>query len=252
VLVPCSRALHRPARYNRRNIHHLGVDPDGRRLHFLPNVSSRWVRLSAFIDLRSTAWGAVASGVCTRQTRLPESVTSVFSELEDYEAALRAEGCLSLLITERGRFRARLTQVTLHHLRLSSAEEQLSRIAFIEVPNDTVIISFPIGGGTEPVRGGSRIQPSEIMILGPGKLAHVRTDGPRRWGAVWVPLRELMRYGSALIGTPFAVPAIARRWRPPPSAGSACAAFMRPRSGWQRRIPKPLWMPALRMGWNSN
>lgn len=111
---------------------------------------------------------------------MPESVTSVFSEPEDFEAALRAEGCLSLLITGRGLFRARLTQITLHHLRLSAAEEHLSRIAFIAAPSDTVIISFPTGKGTEPLRGGTRIQPGEVMVLGPREQVHVRTDGPRR------------------------------------------------------------------------
>ena len=59
---------------------------------------------------------------------------SVFSEPEDYEAALRKEGCLGLLVTGRGQFRARLTQITLHRLRLSRGEEQLSRIA--AVPGD--------------------------------------------------------------------------------------------------------------------
>ena len=40
---------------------------------------------------------------------MPGSVTSAFSEREDFEAALRAEGCLGLLITGRGQFRAQLT-----------------------------------------------------------------------------------------------------------------------------------------------
>jgi hypothetical protein len=36
---------------------------------------------------------------------------------------LRAEGCAGLLVTGGGAFRARLTQITLDHLRLASAEE---------------------------------------------------------------------------------------------------------------------------------
>ena len=39
---------------------------------------------------------------------MPGSVTSVFSEPGDFEAALREEGGLGLLITGRGQFRARL------------------------------------------------------------------------------------------------------------------------------------------------
>ena len=51
---------------------------------------------------------------------MPGSVTSVFSEAEDFAAAMRAEGCPSLLIAGPGQFRARLTQVTLHRFRLSA------------------------------------------------------------------------------------------------------------------------------------
>jgi hypothetical protein len=60
---------------------------------------------------------------------MPGSVTSVFSEAEDFEAALREEDCLGLLVTGPGAFRARLTQVALHRIRLSAAEEYLPRIA---------------------------------------------------------------------------------------------------------------------------
>jgi hypothetical protein len=40
---------------------------------------------------------------------MPGSVTAAFSEPKDFEAAFRADGCLSLLITCRGQFRARLS-----------------------------------------------------------------------------------------------------------------------------------------------
>ena len=61
---------------------------------------------------------------------MPGSTTSVFSVRADFEAALREEGVLSLLVTGRGGFQARLTRAVLHRLRLSAAEEQLARIAF--------------------------------------------------------------------------------------------------------------------------
>jgi AraC-like DNA-binding protein len=149
---------------------------------------------------------------------VPGSITAGFSEPEDFELALRAEGCLSLLITGRGQFRARLTQVSLHALRLSAEEEQLSRIAFIAVPTDMVRISFPTDGGTGPIYGGIRSQPGEIMTIGPGRHVHERTDGPCRWGAIWLPAAELVRYGGALTGAPFAIPLAAQRWRPRPAA----------------------------------
>ena len=46
------------------------------------------------------------------------SVTSVFSQAEDFAVAMREEGCLAMLVTGGGQFRARLTQVALLGLRL--------------------------------------------------------------------------------------------------------------------------------------
>lgn len=69
---------------------------------------------------------------------MPGSVTAVFGEAEDFAAALRAEGVLSLLVTGAGEFRAQLTQIALNQLRLSAAEERLPRIALVAVPADTI------------------------------------------------------------------------------------------------------------------
>ena len=149
---------------------------------------------------------------------MPGSVTSVFSEWEDYEAALRVEGGLGLLITGRGQFRARLTQVRLHRLRLSAAEEELSRIAFVGVPADQILISLPTGDRPAPVWGGVRMRAGEIMTLGAGQRVHVRTYGPSCSSSIWLPAQDLSRYGHALIGATFAVPAAARSWRSPPAA----------------------------------
>src|SRR6202040_2240238 len=100
-----------------------------------------------------------------REKEMVGSSTLVFSEPEDFETALGAEGCIGLWITGPGRFRARLVQVMLHRLRLSTIEEQLSRVVFIAVPADTVMMSFPIGIGTAPVYGGMVMRSGEVMTL---------------------------------------------------------------------------------------
>jgi AraC-like DNA-binding protein len=150
---------------------------------------------------------------------MARSLIATFSEPEDFATALRSEGYRSLMITERGRFWARLTQIALHHLRVSAGEERLSRIAFIEAPADMVLISLPIGNETLPIWGGIGMQAGEIMTLSPGQQVHVRTDGCGRWSAIWLPAADLVDYGGALIGTPFGVPPGARRWRGSSTAG---------------------------------
>jgi len=84
---------------------------------------------------------------------VPGSVTSVFGEANDFAAAMRAEGCFGLLVTGPGAFRARLTRVALHRLRLSAVEEHLPRIALVAVPADMILVSLP--SGSDPRRSGA-------------------------------------------------------------------------------------------------
>jgi hypothetical protein len=136
---------------------------------------------------------------------MPGSVTSVFSEPDDFQAALRADGVLSLLITGQGQFRARLTQVTLHNLRLAAGGECLSRIAFIAVPAGALLISLPIEDRLAVIWGGVEMQLGEMVTLGPGQRIHVRTDGPCRWGIVRLPRGILAQYGRAMSGAGFVI-----------------------------------------------
>jgi AraC-like DNA-binding protein len=150
---------------------------------------------------------------------MPGSATMVFSEPEDLETALHADGYLGLWVTGRGQFRARLTRVALNCLHLYAVEEQLPRIAFIAVPADMMLISFPIGAGAVPVYGGIGMQADKIISIGPGQHVHARTDGPCRWGAIWLPVKEMVRYGGALTGAPFVIPPFIQIWRPPQVVG---------------------------------
>ena len=47
---------------------------------------------------------------------------------------MREDGCTNLVVTGQGSFRARLTRIALHRLRLVTAEEFLARISFFSVP----------------------------------------------------------------------------------------------------------------------
>jgi hypothetical protein len=145
------------------------------------------------------------------------SVTSVFSEQDDFKAALRGDGVLNLLVTEPGQFRARLTQVTLQHLYLSAADEQLSRIAFIAVPADMILVALPLGEAPAPIWGGIVMQAGELLTFGPGERIHARTDGPCRWAAIRSPSAYLAQYGRALNGAELVIRPAAR-WRPPRAA----------------------------------
>jgi hypothetical protein len=141
---------------------------------------------------------------------MPGSRASVFGEMEDFLAALSADGVTEMLPTGRGQFQARLTQVGLERLRLAAVEEAQSRIAFITVPAGMVLVSFPVNGGPSPIWGGVEIRAGEMITLGPGQRVHARTVGPCRWHIVQVPERQLAEYGRALSGARFIVRPAAR------------------------------------------
>ena len=148
---------------------------------------------------------------------MPGSIISLFSELDEFQAALREDGILNLLVTGSGQFRARLTQVTLHHLRLSAGDEYLSRIAFVAVPADMLLVTLPLGDRPAPIWDGVEMQLSEMISFGPGQQLHARSDGPCQWGAIHLPVDDFVQYGGAIRGATPTVPAVAR-WRPPRAA----------------------------------
>jgi AraC-like DNA-binding protein len=149
---------------------------------------------------------------------LPASVASVFSEAEDFEAALRPLGCASLLVTGRGAFRERLTQVTLHRLQLAAGEEELARIAFLVVPSGMFLIAFAAPGVSSPIWSGIELKTREIITVSPDERLHTRTDGPCSWCVMVLQAQGLLRYASALTGADFMIPRGIARWQVAPNA----------------------------------
>ena len=148
---------------------------------------------------------------------MPGSVTSVFSEAAEFEAALREEGCLGMLVTEQGAFQARLIQIALHRLRISAGDEKLARTALFAVPAEMILVALPIAGEPRPVWGGIRMRPGEIITLGADRPIHMRTEGACRWSSIWVPAAELVGYGSAMTGNSFSISLAAQWWRLQPA-----------------------------------
>src|SRR5262249_19194228 len=152
---------------------------------------------------------------------MPYSISSaLFSEPEEFETAMRLEGWLTMLVTARGQFRARLTRHSLSEIRLTAVEEQLPRIAFVAVPSETVLILFSIGRSTALVWGGIAIESGELVALRPGACCHARTDDACRWGMVSLRADQLSKYGAALTGGEFSLSHLVQRWRPRRVAGN--------------------------------
>jgi hypothetical protein len=96
-------------------------------------------------------------------------------------------------------------------------EEDLSRVSFIKVPENSVLISFIVGDRASQAWGGIKAHTDEMITVRPGHSVHARTDGPCHWGAIWFPTDEFTRYRRAVTGKPSLLPGAVCLWRPPAS-----------------------------------
>jgi AraC-like DNA-binding protein len=145
---------------------------------------------------------------------MSSSSTSTFSEPEEFEAALRRQTDVDLLVTERTDFRGQITQVCLHLLHLAVADETAPRIAFVSMRPDTVLVWWAIGRPGSQIWCGTPSLVDEVMTLGPGDRAHARTQGASRWAALWISATDLDRYSQTLTGAPARPMNGASSWRP--------------------------------------
>ncbi len=127
---------------------------------------------------------------------------------------MRIENFHDLTVTRHGRFNARLTQITLDRLRLMTVEESVPRIAFVEVPKDKTLISFSFSARAPQTLGGIRATIDAIVTVGPGVSVYARTEDASRWGGIWFPMQELMRYSQAVMGRALTIPCAVCLWRP--------------------------------------
>jgi len=141
------------------------------------------------------------------------SILATFSEADTLQAAMRAVGLLSLATTQKGRFRARFSQVTPDRLRLIAVEESLPRIAYVKVPLDRILVAFTVGKLSRQSWNGMRAHAEHLIVLGSGASAHARTDGPSRWCAICLPKQEFARYAHALTGGALRMPEGVSYWR---------------------------------------
>lgn len=130
---------------------------------------------------------------------------------------MREQGCLSLVVTARAPFCARFTEIRLNSVRLVDVEESVPRIAFITVPDDTLLVAFSRNRWPDWYWNGQEVQGGEFVTLGPGETVHVRTNSAIHWGAIWLRHDEFTHLSRALLGTSVALPRQVCRWRPAPA-----------------------------------
>jgi len=149
---------------------------------------------------------------------MPGSTLSVVGEPDDFQAALKQGGCIDLIVSDVGKFRARHSLIALHRMRLAMGEEQQSRVAFFSIPPRFTRVTLPPEPGNSVICSGNTLQPGEIVTHSAGHRFHERTSGPCRWGTMLVLTNDLVSGSHVMIRNRFAPMPGECRWQPTPDA----------------------------------
>lgn len=107
-----------------------------------------------------------------------------------------------LVVTSPGPFEARTTSITLPHMVLLRAAENLPRIAHIVLPSSPALISFSLTAQPRMLWNDSAMRPGDLVLHAPGECLHQRTGGASSWGLLSVDRAFLARHGTAVLQRP--------------------------------------------------
>src|SRR6516225_65515 len=141
--------------------------------------------------------------------------TLKFSDPVGYAAAF-GDARVNLTITGAGDFTARLTRLKLQHLELYWCRESLSRIAYISLPSERMMLSFPLGSASL-ISGGFALRNGDMVFHSRGERLHQRSSGVCQWGLISVSREQLANCGKALTGRPIAAPKASKVFHPAPA-----------------------------------
>jgi AraC-like DNA-binding protein len=173
---------------------------------------------------------------------MPGSGTTQFIDADDYQTSIRGAK-FDLVFRSQKNFKARLTWVELHHLRLLRGQENLPRVAHVSLTSDLVFIAFPTRYDPPQIFDGVELQPGDIVFHSQGERVHQQTRGPSQWGFISLAPEYLAAGGKALAGFDLVPPPFGRILRPSP----VDAAYLRRLHGAACRLaetkPKMLAHP---------
>ncbi len=165
---------------------------------------------------------------------------------------MREDGCLNLVVTRGGSFRARLTQMALHRMRLQSGEETAARVAFFSIPTDMTMVAVAIAGALPPIWGGTLMESGEIITVGAGHATHSRSAACSRGGTLLLPTRVLNNHARALSGAPLQIPADVSSWHPSAAAYRNLVGLHRRATAVANVRAGVLMTPEAARSWNRN
>ncbi len=144
---------------------------------------------------------------------MARSRTFIFSDPKSYQAAVPAKW--EILVTKKGDFQAKLTQVEMSRLWLQRASETLPRVVRSSVSVERPPIFFLTDANQPPMHhSGIDVSFGDLVAIGSGSEHHHRTEGPVHWATISLMRGDLAAGGLALVGRDLAMPSVTTHFRP--------------------------------------
>jgi AraC-like DNA-binding protein len=154
----------------------------------------------------------------TETKRMTDNGTATYTNPDDYQAAIERAN-LKLTITARADFKACLTWLKLHNLRVLRGCEKSPVIAYISLPSAPAFVSFPTADSSS-IWAGLELPVGDIVFHSRGERTHRCTSRKSQWGLVSLPAEELAACAKALTGTKITLPPVGQVLRPSPRAAA--------------------------------
>jgi AraC-like DNA-binding protein len=136
---------------------------------------------------------------------MPSSAIHTFTDPGDYAAAIRAT-TIDLTVIGRGNFAGKRIRIDLHRLWMQRLSENMPRVLHSAFVTGRAIVTFRIHAGPDLLWGGAELQPSNVIRHIDGENAFQRSSGPAFWGAMSLPVADMVTFGEAIAGVDLTPP----------------------------------------------
>lgn len=148
---------------------------------------------------------------------MPDSTVLSFTDPDVYHANFRRSRVEGVVIC-RGEYRAEVTSVDLHRLRMQRGDEILPRVLSVSPSEERAPIVLGTNQNQPAMHFDGRELPQhEIIVTGSGVPIHFRSSGACHWGSMSLTLEDLAAAAQAVAGREFVAPFFTQFIRPPPA-----------------------------------
>jgi AraC-like DNA-binding protein len=138
-----------------------------------------------------------------------------FADPDEYAAWIRGTRA-ELTITGRGRFVGELTRIDFNRLWMQRFSENLPRVAHSATNSGRSTVAFVTDNSSRLTSGGMELLPERLVQRPEGHSHYHRIPGPTCFGAMSLPIADMVKLGETMVGRDLMPPTDAVLLRPPP------------------------------------